>query len=146
MSASPSTATELMCAVAALEDLAWKMRRTVPARAGVKPLPGSEMIVLRVILADPGLTVSQAADRLGMHVSNLSTALRSLTAKGLVEKQQDPADRRVTHLIPTTTATQEQQIIEAEYVRLAMALPQRMRRLLVDATPALLALSDAVQR
>lgn len=135
---------EALKAAAAIEELTWQMRRAVPIGHDEEPLSGSHLGVLRVVLSQPGLTVSQAADRLGMRLSNISTTLTALEAKGLVSKTLDPGDRRIVRLVPTDAAEQALRRIEARLAQMITLLPQDLRQQLIAATPALFALTDTV--
>ena len=53
------------------------------------------------VLADPGVTVTELARRLGMRQSNVSAAVRALAGRGLVARERCVRDRRVTRLVPT---------------------------------------------
>lgn len=68
------------------------------------PLTGTEAIVMRWVARNPGTSPSATADATALQRSNLSVALRSLVAKGMVERHQDPADARTLQLHPTVLA------------------------------------------
>ncbi len=59
---------------------------------------------MRLLVRRPGLSVSEAAAELGLQASNLSSAVRSLVARGELERRADPADRRIVRLYPTMQA------------------------------------------
>ena len=84
-----------------LRDLAWTIHRLVPEVAGLEPLPTTELAVVKQVLADPGVTVTELARRLGMRQSNVSAAVRALAGRGLVARERCTRDRRVTRLVPT---------------------------------------------
>lgn len=88
-----------------LHDLAWLLPRTVGAEASrADPLPLSELEIMRLLARQPGLSVNEVAGELGLHPTNVSTGVRSLVHRGLLERQPDPADRRVVRLTPTELA------------------------------------------
>ncbi|GAB06397.1 MarR family transcriptional regulator [Gordonia amarae] len=72
--------------------------------AGLKTLTGTEATVLRWVHRNPGCSPSAAAEATGLQRSNLSTALRGLTAKGLVERHRDATDSRQVSLDVTDSA------------------------------------------
>src|SRR5262245_8652116 len=58
------------------------------------PLTASEGMVMRYLQANPVAPPNQVAASVGLQRSNLSTLLRGLEAKGLVERHTSPEDRR----------------------------------------------------
>jgi DNA-binding MarR family transcriptional regulator len=132
----------------ALHDLSWRIARFGPAQVGLEPLPSSELAVLRAVMDRPGRSVSEVAAVINMHSSNVSTAVRSLMERGLLDKQADPRDRRVSLLQPTARAHTERDAIEnviARSVSAALAeLPATDVAALVAATPAIRELTGRV--
>ncbi|UUT34767.1 MarR family winged helix-turn-helix transcriptional regulator [Microbacterium elymi] len=96
-----------------LRELAWTIHKRAPDRAGVGPLPTTEVALLKQIVDAPGCTVSQLATALGLHQPNASGALRVLVHRGLVERAPDPADRRTIRVIPTALGLTEHEAIAA---------------------------------
>ncbi|HMS75288.1 MAG: MarR family transcriptional regulator [Gordonia sp.] len=74
------------------------------AGAGLPALTGTEATVMRWVHRNPGCTPSAVAQANGLQRSNISTALRSLTAKGLIERRRDGTDSRQISLDVTDTA------------------------------------------
>jgi DNA-binding MarR family transcriptional regulator len=94
--------------------------------------------------------VNETAAELRLAPANVSTALRALEARGLLERRRDPADGRVVRLHPTAAALahrgdQELAWGNALAQELAMLQKSHARRLLA-ATPALRALAAALGR
>jgi DNA-binding MarR family transcriptional regulator len=88
-----------------LHDLAWLLPRTIGlAAARQDPLPASELEVMRLLARRPGLSVNDVAHELGMQPSNASTAIRSLIARGTLQRRPDTIDGRVVRLEPTPDA------------------------------------------
>lgn len=129
----------------ALHDLSWRIARFGPAQVGLEPLPASELTVLRAVLDEPGRNVSEVAAVTHMHSSNVSTAVRALMDRGLLDKRADPRDRRVSLLEPTAQALAERDAIENAItgtVSAALtALPAEAVQALVAAIPAIRALT-----
>jgi DNA-binding MarR family transcriptional regulator len=132
-----------------LHDLSWRISRFAPARVGLEPLPASELAVLREVMDGPGRSVSDVAAAISMQSSNVSTALRALAERGLVEKRPADHDRRMSLLHPTARALAEREAIEdavAGTVSAALAgLPAGHVDALFDALPALRELSGEVR-
>src|SRR5690606_6369281 len=108
MNADPGVSAQQGQLATVLRDLAWTIQRLVPEAAGIKPLPASEIAVLKQILRSPGITVTELARLLGMQQSNVSAAVRVLVERGLVERERGPEDRRVAKLVPTEKLLGEQ--------------------------------------
>ncbi|ROQ40078.1 DNA-binding MarR family transcriptional regulator [Frondihabitans sp. PhB188] len=70
----------------------------------VVELVGSEQMVIRYIHRNPGSSPSDVAVGTGLQRSNLSAALRTLEARGLVERRPDPSDARRVQLWHTAAA------------------------------------------
>lgn len=88
-----------------LHDVAWLLPRTIGLRAAREdPLPVSELEVMRLLVRRPGLSVNDVARELGMQPSNASTAIRSLIARGTLQRRRDSDDGRVVRLEPTPDA------------------------------------------
>jgi len=133
-----------------LFDLAWLLPRTLGADGpGDAGLPFSELEVMRLLVREPGLSVGEAAKALGLQSSNASAAVRSLVARGLVERRSDERDGRMTRLHPTRKAVAHRNRQEAAWgeqlARHLAELPDTERDRLLDATPALKSLADLLR-
>lgn len=84
-----------------LRELAWTIHRKAPDRAGVGPIPTTEIALLKQIIDHPGATVGELAQGLGLRQPNVSAALRALLGRGLVERHQSPSDRRIASIFVT---------------------------------------------
>jgi len=129
-----------------LFDLAWLLPRTVGAwRPGEGGLPLSELEAMRLLVRQPGLSVGEVAAALGLQSSNVSATVRSLVAQGLIERQRDERDGRMTRLRPTRKAIAHRDQQEAawgeELARRLAELPDAERERLLAAAPALEALA-----
>lgn len=88
-----------------LHDLAWLLPRTIGReRDPGHALPSSELEIMRLLVRRPGLSVNEAAAELRLAPANVSTALRALEARGLLERRRDPDDGRIVRLEPTEAA------------------------------------------
>src|SRR5262245_18589772 len=88
-----------------LQDLSWLLPRTIgAAELEREALPLSELEVMRLLVRRPGLSVGDVAAELGLHGPNASAAVRSLAARGLLDRRRDPEDGRITRLFPTRRA------------------------------------------
>ncbi len=125
-----------------LHDLAWLLPRTIGLTAARQdPLPASELEVMRLLARRPGLSVNDVARELSMQPSNASTAIRSLVARGTLQRRRDSTDGRIVHLEPTPAAYVARDRRERVWgealsdVLASLALSDRQR--LVEAVPVL---------
>jgi DNA-binding MarR family transcriptional regulator len=134
----------------ALHELSWRLTRFGPARAGLDPLPSSELAVLRAIVDEPGRSVSDVAAVVAMQPSNVSAAIRALVERGLVSKTPREDDRRVSVLHPTAKARNDKRAIDdalAEGIaELLAGLPAESVAALLSAAPAMRGLAAALAR
>lgn len=132
-----------------LRELAWAIHRHAPARAGVGPVPTTEVALLKQVVDSPGCTVGELAATLGLRQPNVSAALRPLVHRQWVRKEPDPLDRRVTRIFPTDLGAYEHlEISEAWRRPVAHAietLSPTMRAALEAAREALAAVQAAVR-
>lgn len=67
-------------------------------------LPEGQLALLRLVGERDGVTVRAAADALLMKPNNVSALVTQLAGQGLLERGQDPADKRVARLHLTAEA------------------------------------------
>lgn len=137
------TPTEL---AVVLHDLAWLLPRTIGREPDPgQTLPASELEIMRLLVRRPGISVNDAAAELRLAPANVSTALRALEARGLLERRRDPDDGRIVRLRPTDAALAHRADQELawgnELARALAALPKADARRALDATRALRALA-----
>jgi DNA-binding MarR family transcriptional regulator len=127
----------------ALHDIAWHMPRKFDAWAevGLDELPASELEILRLLVRAPGLGVGEVATELGLQPSNASATVRALVARGLLERNQDERDGRISRLAPTTRA---QAIVRQREEAWGVLLRARMRRLQPEDAASLLTAVEAI--
>ncbi|HTP18075.1 MAG TPA: MarR family transcriptional regulator [Solirubrobacteraceae bacterium] len=129
-----------------LHDLAWLLPRTIGReREPGHVLPASELEIMRLLVRRPGLSVNEAAAELRLAAANVSTALRALAARGLLERRRDPADGRVVRLYPTAAALahrSDQELAWGNALAQALAaLPRADAKRALAATPSLRSLA-----
>ena len=61
-------------------------------------ITGPQRLVLRVVGQFPGLSAGELADIVRLHPSTITGVLQRLVARGLLERQRDPADTRRARL------------------------------------------------
>lgn len=126
-----------------------QLRRSVGRPWPTTELTGSQIELVRLVRREPGTTVSEAAERLGVAANTVSTLVRQLTDAGLLRKEADAADRRIGRLHVTAAARRR---IEGWRDRRAEAVARAVirlddddRRALEQAAPALERLVAALQ-
>ncbi|WP_054685050.1 MarR family winged helix-turn-helix transcriptional regulator [Microbacterium sp. No. 7] len=91
--------------VEVLADLVLNVGRKIQARTvaevGPAVLTHLEVLVLRHVARQPGVTPTALARQLSLKSSNTSAVLRSLEHHGLVARTTDSSDRRIVRVIPT---------------------------------------------
>ncbi|MER5325531.1 MarR family winged helix-turn-helix transcriptional regulator [Streptosporangium roseum] len=92
--------------VASLPALHRALERQVDREFPHPRLPEGQLALLWLVEEREGITVREAADALLMKPNNVSALVSQLTELELLERRQDPADKRVAHLHPTATARQ----------------------------------------
>jgi DNA-binding MarR family transcriptional regulator len=130
-----------------LHDLAWLLPRTIGAEAmQAEPQPPTALEVMRLLTRTPGLSVNDVGREIGVQANNVSTAVKLLEDRGLLEKRRDEEDGRVTRLHPTDRALAARARRErswGESMREAMAgLSPTDAATLVNASQALRALAE----
>ena len=78
-------------------------------------LTPSEGTVMRYLFPHPGALASQVASATGLQRSNLSTVLRGLEEKGLIERVADPEDGRWVRIHPTPRAIDNYALVRREW-------------------------------
>jgi DNA-binding MarR family transcriptional regulator len=100
-------------------DHVFEIAREIQFRGYTSPeavsLTPSEGTVMRYLFPHPGVLASQVADATGLQRSNLSTVLRGLEAKGLIERVADPEDGRWVRIHPTAKAISNYELVRREW-------------------------------
>lgn len=117
--------------------LASKVDLRAPALRDVIPLTGTEIAVIREIHLLQRPSPSQIAEATGLQRSNVSTALRSLEARGLVVREHRGGNARSVELVPTPLAAEFLDQIHDYWVRRLRTVPVDV---LAEAVGALTAL------
>lgn len=132
-----------------LRELGWTVHRRSPERAGVGPIPTTELALLKQVIDAPGSTVGELAQALGLRQPNVSAAIRVLAGRGFVVKESSPEDRRVTRVMSTAVGRAEHEAIAESWaapIREALdGLGPEHRAVIEQATEALAALHERLQ-
>ncbi|QCB96395.1 MarR family transcriptional regulator [Arthrobacter sp. PAMC25564] len=132
-----------------LHTLSWTIHRVLPSAAGLDPLPTSELAVLKRVIAEPGMTVSELTTALGLRQSNASAAVRALVDRGLVHRKSSPSDRRLALLHPTEAALKNKRLLEEAWsgsiCAAMMRLPADQVNAILGAAKALAALEEQLR-
>ncbi|MER5837358.1 MarR family winged helix-turn-helix transcriptional regulator [Streptomyces sp. NPDC002130] len=136
---------ELADALVAVQRL---IRRRLRRQMPDPRLRGAEVELLRLVVARPGVGISDAAKDLGLAANSVSTLVNQLVGAGWLVRETDPADRRAARLLPTPAAEarlDEWRRRRAELVRRQVArLDEADRQALHAAIPALRKLADTL--
>ncbi|MEU0075271.1 MarR family winged helix-turn-helix transcriptional regulator [Streptomyces sp. NPDC006332] len=80
------------------------IRRRLRPQMAAPPLRGAEVELLRLVVARPGIGISDAAKDLYLASNSVSTLVNRLAREGYLTRETDPADRRAARLLPTPAA------------------------------------------
>jgi DNA-binding MarR family transcriptional regulator len=80
------------------------IRRRLRPQMADPPLRGAEVELLRLVVAQPGIGISDAAKDLYLASNSVSTLVNQLARQGYLIRETDPADRRAARLLPTPAA------------------------------------------
>lgn len=101
---------------AAVRTVTWSLRRFGERQVGLEPLPHSEFEVIRTVAEYPDITVSEVARMLALQPSNVSTTVRRLVERGLIDRIPDAHDRRSIRLRLTEKAAEHKKLIDEVWV------------------------------
>jgi DNA-binding MarR family transcriptional regulator len=133
-----------------LTRLVWTLhRRLLQAQrppAGENVRPPAQVELLRLVAAEPGITVRQAASALRMQAHNVSSLVTILVRDGYFDRVPDPADRRYMQLHPTdkmrAAALQADSSLYAGVAQALDSLPSESAGRIADALPELWKLAE----
>jgi len=132
-----------MAAISAVRRTA---RQAVRTAWRDEPLPTAQSELLRLVAAQPGISVADAARELRLAPNTVSTLVGRLAGQGLLGRERAVADARSVRLSVTRRARQriaDWRDLRADLTQHAMAgLSAQDRQALTDAVPALLRLAE----
>jgi DNA-binding MarR family transcriptional regulator len=120
-----------------------RLRRGARAVVGGEPLTGAQVELLRLVEAQPGIGVGEAAGALHVAPNTVSTLVGQLVGHGLLARRPDPGDRRAARLELTAAATDRIRRFRDERDRLLAAA---LAELDADDVAALRASLPALER
>jgi DNA-binding MarR family transcriptional regulator len=130
-------------------DLRRVLRAHLPESGTDETLPLAQAEVVRTVLAFPDSRIGDIADRLKLRQNTVSTLVRTLVEKGLLERRPDPADGRavVLRVNEERTARRERrtdrrvEVLAAELEKLTAT----ERRAVEKALPTLVKLNEGLR-
>jgi DNA-binding MarR family transcriptional regulator len=135
--------------VESLGSVRRQLRRIAGRPWPTTPLSAAQVELVRLVRQEPGRTVSEAAEALGVAPNTVSTLVGQLTDAGLLRREPDPGDRRVARLHITEAARHRIEQWRDQRVELIAdaldRLPPADRDALAAAVPALARLAGAMQ-
>jgi DNA-binding MarR family transcriptional regulator len=124
--AMPASLTERW---AELADLVLSIAREIQFRGYTSPeaisLSIPEGTVMRYLHRHPGVPPSQIAEATGMQRTNVSSTLRSLEARGLIERRDCPEDRRGSRIYVTPLGTSNYTLVKEEWASFLAAAAEQ---------------------
>jgi DNA-binding MarR family transcriptional regulator len=135
--------------LAVIGPLRRALRRLLRRDLPVTPLPTAQAELLRVVRRNPGICVGEAAQAIGVAANTVSTLVNQLVAAGLLERGQDPGDRRTARLALSEAGRQRAALwLDQREQILAAALagiPADDRAAIARALPALQRVLEALE-
>ena len=101
MSADDPLSSEVIALFATITDRYTREYEAAAAHHGLTP----QQVKALLILDETALPMRRVAERLGAEPSNLTSVVDRLQARGLLERQPDPNDRRIKLLVTTDAGT-----------------------------------------
>jgi len=89
-----------------IDSFRYLQREVTVPREGLIHVTRSEADIMRILMEEPGATVTEIARTFGQHKSNTSTRIAALVEKGLAKKVSDVEDGREVRIYPTRAALQ----------------------------------------
>lgn len=89
----------------AMSDVARLMRKRFDADR-IGGMTGAQWRVLLAVVRDPGMSQGQLADRLEVEPITVCRMIDRMQQSGLIERRNDPTDRRTRRLYPAPHAEQ----------------------------------------
>ncbi|QJU54155.1 MarR family transcriptional regulator [Herbiconiux sp. KACC 21604] len=89
-----------------IDSFRYLQREVTVPHAGLIHITRSEADIMRIIMEEPGITVTEIARAFGQHKSNTSARIAALVEKGLAEKASAAGDGREVRVHPTDEAVQ----------------------------------------
>lgn len=130
----------------AVRAVVFRLRRLGEHSLGIEPLRLSEVDVLVHVIDHPRSTVTEVARGLGLRPSNVSVTVRVLVGRGLLRREDDPADGRRSLLMATDRAVDDRRRIDEAWTTVIGAflddLPVSERTAALGATVALQRLAE----
>lgn len=80
-----------------LVELVWSVRRTTP----ISEVDRTQLHILALLTRRPGLRSSEVSKLIGLDLSTVSRHCTDLISRGLLDRREDPQDRRAAWLTPT---------------------------------------------
>lgn len=140
---TPAAPRDVRDIAAAVRTLVWSLRRFGEKQVGLEPLPHSEFELIRTVGDHPGISVSEAAQVLALQPSNVSTAVRKLVERGLIDRIPDEHDRRCIRLRLTPRAADHKKLIDAAWTA---GVREQLAQMTEEEAATLIAAGPLLQR
>lgn len=144
------SAVEAMAVVLQTTVIAIRRAARRLARHNVPALPISETELLTLVAETKGIGVKEAGRVLQISPNTVSTLVRSLVRRGLLERLSDPSDRRAAMLHLTGAGSARKEKVRRQMAKAMtnalLALSDKDRRVLEQALPAMQRLLAELER
>lgn len=111
------------------------------ALSGIPELPSSETELMVLVDEFRGISVSQAARIMQVSPNTVSTLIRSLVGRGLIERRSNPSDKRLALLHLTAAGNERMRNVRSRRAELManamLSLDKGDRKAIADVIPAM---------
>ncbi len=137
----PPTARDSFVVINALRRLVRELRESARLAQGRTQITGAQLFVLRTLVAEPGLSINDLAERTMTHQSTVSVVVSRLVARALVTRVHAADDRRRMIVTPTARGRalhrRSPAVAQEKLVAAVRAMPPARSRALADGLTAL---------
>ncbi len=137
----PRTARDSFIVINALRRLVRELRESARLAQGRAQITGAQLFVLGTLVAEPGLSINELAERTMTHQSTVSVVVSRLVARALVTRVHSADDRRRMVVTPTARGRalhrRAPAVAQEKLVATVRGMAPARRRALADGLTAL---------
>ncbi len=98
--------------VSKIKQLGDRIFEKILAERGIEAFNGAQGRILYVLFQADGVPIKTVSEKCGLAITSLTTMLERMEKSGLIQRRQDPEDKRKTRLFLTDKA----RALEKDYV------------------------------
>lgn len=101
--------------VSKIKQLGDRIFEKILTERGIEAFNGAQGRILYVLFQEDGVPIKTVSEKSGLAITSLTTMLERMEKSGLIQRKQDPADKRKTRLYLTDKA----HALENDYISLS---------------------------